>query len=106
MARPRRTLPNDGAQIIRSLASRGPCETQIAAALGVDFKTWKRIHTQDPVARDALEEARLIEQETLVGELINQATTEKSTAAAMFLLVNRHGYRPSDASTQDAKVTA
>jgi len=39
----------------------GVSEVDIAAALGLTFKTWKRIRDEDPDAKAAWEEARAIE---------------------------------------------
>lgn len=109
MGRPRKTLPPTGIATIRRLAANGVQETVLAAALGLDMKTWRRIRNEDPEAKAAWEEARALEQDTLVGALFRQAIgapaefddagnkvraeQAPNAPAAMFLLKARHGYR-------------
>ncbi len=109
MARPRKTLPENGLAIVRTLAANGALETSIAAALGLDAKTWRRIRDEDPDTRAVWEEARTIERDRLVGSLFRQALGAPAEydgqgnvvraeqppvpTAAMFLLKARHGYR-------------
>jgi hypothetical protein len=65
MGRPRKSLPANGLDIIRGLAAHGANEVQIAGALGLDFRTWKRLLDDDPEARAAWQEARAIEENKL-----------------------------------------
>jgi len=123
MARPRKTLPPGGLDTIKRLAAYGVQETVIAAALGMDAKTWKRIREEDPEAKAAWEEARAAEQDALVGSLFRQAIGAPAehdedgnviraelspfAPAGMFLLKARHGYRdngPGDAGEARAVV--
>jgi hypothetical protein len=94
---------------VRTLAANGALETSIAAALGLDAKTWRRIRDEDPDTRAVWEEARTIERDRLVGSLFRQALGAPAEydgqgnvvraeqppvpTAAMFLLKARHGYR-------------
>lgn len=91
MGRVKKKLPDGGLEKIRSLAERGVKETDIAKALGMSFPTWKRIKEENDQAREALQEARAIEEEKLVGVLFEKAMNGDTTAA-MFLLKTRHGY--------------
>lgn len=109
MGRPRKTLPENGLRVIAELASNGVQETVLASALGMDLKTWRRIRHEDPVAKAAWEEARLREEDRLVGALFRQALGTPAeyddagnviraeqppyAPASMFLLKARHGYR-------------
>jgi len=109
MARPRKTLPENGLALIRALAANGVAETEIAAALGMDIKTWKRIRQDDADARAAWDEARTLELDRLVKSLFaqamgapaefdgdgNQLRAERppNSGAGMFLLKSRHSYR-------------
>jgi hypothetical protein len=77
---------------IARLAERGVKETDICKALGISFPTWKRLKSEDERAIEVFEEARKIEEETLVGVLYEAATKQKNLTAAMFLLKARHGY--------------
>ena len=92
MARPRKTLPANGLDVIRSLASNGVNEVAIAAALGLDFRTWRRIREEDPETKAAWQEARALEENRLAGKLFEEAMTGNVTAA-IFLLKGRHGWR-------------
>ncbi len=71
--RPHKTLPANGVALIRALAANGAKETEMAAALGMDASTWKRIRDEDPEAKAAWQEARTIEHDKLVGVLFRQA---------------------------------
>jgi hypothetical protein len=92
VGRPRKTLPANGLDTIRSLAANGVNEHALAAALGLDYSTWRRIRDEDPEAKAAWQEARAIEENRLAGKLFEQAMTGNVTAA-IFLLKARHGYR-------------
>jgi hypothetical protein len=91
MGRKKKTLPTNGLETITELAERGVTETDIAKALGMSFDTWLRIKTENEEAKQALEAARAIEKDQLVGMLFDKAMKGDSTAA-MFLLKTRHGY--------------
>ncbi|MEX0906250.1 MAG: hypothetical protein WD604_14540 [Balneolaceae bacterium] len=93
MAKPKKELPKDGLNIIRRLGKRGVSEVDIASALGMSYKTWKRIKDENPEAAQAIREARMKEESELVGVLYEAATTDKNLTAAMFLLKTRHGYK-------------
>ncbi|TXM65875.1 hypothetical protein FV226_24320 [Methylobacterium sp. WL12] len=84
-------------------------EIDLARALGVSFKTWRRIREEDPAANEAWVEARAVEEGELVGLLMREARGVPAEfdengkqvraerppypAAAMFLLKTRHAYR-------------
>lgn len=101
MARPRKTLPKNGLEIIRDCASRGVSETDLAKALGMDHKTWRRLRDENPETKAAWEEAKAIERDQLVGVLFEAATKDNNISAAMFLLKARHGYRDHGATEGD-----
>jgi hypothetical protein len=67
-------------------------ETDLARALGMDFRTWARIRDRDPDAKAAYQEAKAHERDQLVGKLFEAAMGGNITAA-IFLLKARHGYR-------------
>ena len=92
MGRKKIKLPSNGLDIIRNLAERGVRETDIARALGMSFKTWKRIKDENDEARETLEEARQIEENKLFGILYEKAM-KGDTVSAIFLLKSRHGYK-------------
>lgn len=92
MPRPRKYLPANGVDIIKDCASRGVRESEIARALGMSMPTWRRIREEDPKAAEAYQEAKAVELDSLVGKLYEKAM-DGDSAAAMFLLKSRHGYR-------------
>lgn len=73
---------------------RGVPETQIARSLGVNYRTWMRIRTQDARIASALAETKKIEEEELVSLLMDKARAGDTTAL-IFALKGRHGYRDS-----------
>ena len=93
MGRPRKNLPAKALDVIRQAASNGVKEVDIAKALGVDFRTWRRISDEDPEAREVYREAKSIEEGKLVGVLFDKAVNKQDSVAAIFLLKARHGYR-------------
>lgn len=101
MGRPRKTLPANGLQVIRDLASNGVQETVLAKALGISYEVWQRIREEDPEAKAAWVEAKKLEEDRLVGMLFEQAVEKKNVTGAIFLLKGRHAYRdigPTDGS--------
>ena len=96
MGRPRKHLPRNGLAIIRDCASRGVREIDVAKALGMSYRTWKKLRDADPEAKAAWLEAKSIEHDTLYGHAYEIATDPKHPARPtmlMFLLKARHDYR-------------
>ena len=105
--RPRKTLPANAIEIISGLASKGFTETAIAAALGMDGKTWHKLREENPKAKAAWAEARAQERDALVNVLYQAAIDKGNCVAAMFLLKSRHGFRdqgPIDGSAEGPRV--
>lgn len=92
MGRLKKTLPDGGIDKIKRLAENGVNEVDIAKALGMSFPTWKRIKEENEQAKQALQEARAIEEGKLVGKLFEKAMNGSETAC-MFLLKTRFGYK-------------
>ncbi|WP_271067292.1 hypothetical protein [Caulobacter sp. NIBR1757] len=67
-------------------------ETQIARALGVNYRTWMRVRAEDDRIASALAETRKVEEEELVSILMDKARGGDTTAL-IFALKGRHGYR-------------
>ncbi len=106
MARPRKKLPSGGHETIRNMAANGAKETEIAAELGLNWRTFRRIKNEDEAAADALAEGRAREHDELVGLLLGKAR-QGDAPSAMFLLKARHGYReqgPADGAGEGARV--
>ena len=92
IGRPLKQPPKDAVEIIKNVACRGCSETSIARALDADFKTWQRWREDFPELREAYQQARAIEHDSLVGVLFEKAMAGDSVSA-MFLLKCRHNYR-------------
>ncbi len=123
IGRPRKLLPPNSLDLIRTLAARGLRETEIAAGLGMSVWTWRRLREEDPDAKRAWAEGRTVEHDVLVGSLMRQATGAPAQyddagnllraellpvpGAAMFLLKARHSYRdagPTDGAAEGRPV--
>jgi hypothetical protein len=92
MARPRKTLTPDQVTKVRELAASGHSQVEIASAIGVDAKTFRRILKDDPRAGESFDEGRGEEEGRLV-RILHKAAENGRETAAMFLLKSRHGYR-------------
>lgn len=102
MPRPRRHLPPGARDYVLSCAEGAALsETKIARALGMTFKTWRRILKDDPDARALWDEALAIERDTVVQKLYERAQ-EGDVAAARFLLGSRHGLRENGTTDADS----
>lgn len=93
MPRPRKHLPPGAREFILTAAEDGALsETKICRALGIRFRTWRRILRQDEDAKALWQEAMAVERDAVVQKLFERAM-EGETAAARFLLGARHGLR-------------
>ncbi|WP_374577386.1 hypothetical protein [Phenylobacterium sp.] len=88
--------PGDVSTILDA-CRRGVPETQIARALGVNYRTWMRLRVQDHRIASALAETKKVEEEELVSLLMDKARGGDTTAL-IFALKGRHGYRDSGVS--------
>lgn len=98
-------LPEAHVAQVLGACRRGVSETQIARALGVNYRTWMRVRAEDERIASALAETRKVEEEELVSILIDKARAGDTTAL-IFALKGRHGYRDQGApqGTGDPKV--
>jgi hypothetical protein len=72
---------------------------QIAAALGINVTTLRRLITDDKVLMDAVAARKDLDEAELC-ELLTANARRGDSAAAMFLLKARHGYRDRDDANQ------
>ena len=124
MARPRKTLPENGLAIIEQAAANGVSERRLAKALGMGLDAWLKIRRENPEARAAYAEAKAAEEDELVGTLMREARGAPAVfdengkqiraerppyvPAAMFLLKTRHGYRengPAEGADTGPRIT-
>lgn len=92
MPTPKKVLNAKDYRNIRSMASQGVRETDIAKGLGISYNTWLRLKQEDEQCKSVFQEAKRIEEGELFGVLYEKAMKGDSTSA-MFLLKTRHGYR-------------
>lgn len=98
-------IPEHDIEAILAACRRGVSETQIARALGINYRTWMRVRTEDERISSALAETRKVEEEELVSLLMDKARAGDTTAL-IFALKGRHGYRDNGApqGSADPKV--
>lgn len=99
-------VPDQHIDAVLKACRKGASEVRIARMLGVNYRTWMRVRTEDERIASALSESRKIEEEELVSLLMDKARGGETTAI-IFALKGRHGYRdhgvPPSASA-DARV--
>lgn len=95
MSRSKKEPPKGATEKITKLAENGVAQTKIAKSFGISYKTWLRWKDEHDHISEALQEARTVEEEALVGMLYEKAMDGDKTAA-MFLLKTRHGYLEGD----------
>lgn len=100
LGRPPLKPPANAIEIIAETACRGCSEKSVAFALGVSFDTWLRWREDHPELKQALDKARSVEHDKLVGVLFEKAMAGDSVAA-MFLLKCRHNYRDGGVTIED-----
>ncbi|ORE86039.1 hypothetical protein ATO7_12118 [Oceanococcus atlanticus] len=77
-------------------------ETKIARALGMSFRTWRRIVREDADAKALWAEALAIERDAVLGRMYQYAI-EGDVQAAKFMLAARHGLREQGAGGEDGR---
>jgi hypothetical protein len=91
------TVTPEQLAVASDLAAKGCSEITISRALGVgNREVFRALKERDPRLRAAIEGGRAVEHDALVGSLFVRAMDPKNqggTAAAIFLLKARHGYR-------------
>jgi len=98
--RPKRQPPANAIEIIKSIASRGCSEKTICATFGLSWETWVRWREEFPEIKEAYDQARAVEHDSLVGVLFDKAL-KGDIVAAMFLLKCRHNYRDGGITIED-----
>ncbi|MEN3971590.1 hypothetical protein WJS89_02800 [Sphingomicrobium sp. XHP0235] len=78
-------------RVIRAIR-KGKSEVSIARALRINYRTWMRVRDEDERIASALSETRRLEEDELVGLLMDKARAGDTTSI-IFALKGRHGYR-------------
>src|SRR4051794_32691881 len=86
MGRPRKVPPPDAAEIIRAACATGGGRIGVAMACGVGRDVLTRWFDERPDLKEAFEEGRERERQTLHSVLYDAATKGGNIVAAMFLL--------------------
>ncbi len=106
--RPRKIAPPDALQVITEATARGASKRGVAMALGCDMSTLARWLDESDDLREAFEQGRERERQTLHSVLYDCAVGgqgKDSLIAAMFLLKSKFGYREGDQSTEANRVS-
>ena len=96
--------PADAADRIRAFAADGFSVIGVASGLGVGKGQLALWMERDPALKDAFDEGRERERQTLHNKLYRLAMEKDFAPAAMFLLKARHGYREGDQGDQAGRV--
>lgn len=89
-------VPEGAAARIEALAADGFSMVGVARGLGTSQDTLRKWFDADPALKEAFDQGRERERQTLHNMLYRQATENGNATAAMFLLKARHGYREGD----------
>ena len=91
-----KTIPEGAEARIEALAADGFSMVGVARGLGTSQDTLRKWFDADPALKEAFDQGRERERQTLHNLLYRQATENGNATAAMFLLKARHGYREGD----------
>lgn len=95
-------VPDAHLPTVLDACRRGVSEVRIARALGVNYRTWMRVRSEDERVAGALAESRKLEEDELVSLLMDKARGGETTAI-IFALKGRHGYRDQGAPPNSAE---
>lgn len=108
VGRPRKQAPPDALEVITQATARGSNKRGVAMALGCDIETLSRWLDESAELKEAFEQGREKERQTLHSVLYDCAVSgqgKDSLIAAMFLLKARHGYIEGDKATESNRVS-
>ncbi len=106
--KPRKEPPPNALAIIKQAAATGASRRGVAMALGAHADTVQRWLEESPELKEAFEQGRETERQTLHNVLYDCAVGgqgKDSLIAAMFLLKARHGYREGEQATEANRVS-
>ena len=95
-------IPDQHMPAILDACRRGVSEVRIARSLGLNYRTWMRIRSEDDRIASALAETRSLEEDELVALLMDKARGGETTAL-IFALKSRHNYRDQGAPVSSAE---
>lgn len=104
VGRPRKQPPADALQVIQDACAHGASKQGVAMAMGVSVDVLTRWMDEHPELKQAVDQGRERERQTLHDVLTTKAK-EGNIIAAMFLLKARHGYREGDQESQANRVS-
>lgn len=78
---------------VRQLSGRGYSQKEIAACLGIGYRTLQKRIAENPDVREALENGKADLGVRLIDVVVNQALSG-DLSACQFLLRNRYGFTP------------
>lgn len=106
--KPRKQAPPDALEVITEATARGASKRGVAMALGCDMGTLTRWLEESDTLKEAFEQGREKERQTLHNVLYDCAVGgqgKDSLIAAMFLLKARHGYIEGDKAAESNRVS-
>ena len=104
---PRKEIPPDALEVIKTAAATGASRRGVAMALGVHNTVLSRWLEESDELREAFEQGRETERATLHNVLYDCTVAgqgKDSLIAAMFLLKARHGYVEGDKASETNRV--
>lgn len=108
LGQPRKKPPANALAIIKHAAATGASRRGVAIALGVHVDTMIRWLDESPELKEAFEQGRETERQTLHSVLYDCAVGgqgKDSLVASMFLLKARHGYREGEQASEANRVS-
>ncbi len=106
--KPRKDIPPDALEVIRQAAATGASKRGVALVLGCAPSTFQKWLEENDDLREAFEDGREVERQTLHNVLYNAAIGgqgKDSLIASMFLLKARHGYIEGDKAQESNRVS-
>lgn len=89
---PKYEIPEGEVPRVVEAVRAGHSEVSIARALGINYRTWARVKSEDERIASALAETRKFEEDELVNLLMDKARSGDTTSI-IFALKGRHNYR-------------
>lgn len=90
-------VPDSAVETVLAACRRGVPETKIARSLGLNYRTWMRVRSEDERIASVMAECRKVEEDELVSLLLDKARDGDLTAI-IFALKGRHHYRDQGAA--------
>lgn len=101
MAAARKSLTTEQLAIVRERLLEGDTRADVADALGIRWRDWRKHTRDDDGLKELLSELKSREEDALVRKLL-EAKGPSATIPTLFLLKSRHGYIDAPQKQNDA----